>query len=209
MNAISRPQNRKEQILVEATRLFARHGYKATSIRGIAEACGISEAALYRHFTGKDDIYAGVIEYKAGQHDIAGFLHRAERTETVYGLLERMAGHMLSFLDTDPELIGLMFNNSVESGPAAAILFKKIRLPYIEYLAGELQRRMKVGEVREVDPYITSRCFVGMVMDCALTVGVWNKITHFDFHARKVIRNNVPIFARGLLNDTGVRQTER
>lgn len=200
--AISRTQNRKEQILTEATGLFARQGYKATSIRGIAEACGISEAALYRHFSGKQDIYASVIEWKASQHDIAGFLHRGEKTETTHELLERMAGHMLGFLETDPELLGLMFNNSVESGAAGAILFKKIRLPYIEYLAGELQRRMKEGEVREVDPYITSRCFVGMVMDCALTVGVWNKITRFDFHAKNVIRNNVPIFARGLLSDT-------
>ena len=80
MSALPRPINRREQILSEATRLFAAEGYRATSIRRIAGACGISEAALYRHFHGKDDIYEGVIEWKAGQHDIEGFFINHKKT---------------------------------------------------------------------------------------------------------------------------------
>jgi AcrR family transcriptional regulator len=206
MTSTARPHNRREQILSEATRLFADKGYQGTSIRGIAGACGISEAAIYRHFENKDRLYEGVIRWKAGQHDIADFLEKMGRGGDIEAVLTRMAEHILSFLETDPELLGLMFNNSVETGPAAAVLFREVRLPYINFLAGELERRMSSGEVREVEPYITSRCFVGMVMDCALSVGVWNKITKFDFVANDVICNNVPIFARGLLGEPASRK---
>jgi AcrR family transcriptional regulator len=201
MTATPRPDNRREQILTEAAGLFAREGFKGTSMRGIAHACGITEAAIYRHFEGKENLYEEVIRWKADQHDISHFLDSTDPALTIEELLRRLAEHILNYIDADPELLELMFNNSVEHGPAAAVLFKEVRLPYITFIAGEIKRRMASGEVRMVDPHITARCFVGMVMDCALTVGVWNKVTVFDFRARDVIRNNVPIFARGLATE--------
>jgi len=204
MALTSKSSPRREQVLGEATRLFAHNGFQGTSVRGIASACGISEAAIYRHFEGKEDLYKSAIHRKAEAHDIAGHLEGLNGRDTVADVLGGIAEHILSYLDEDPELLGLMFNNSCEHGPVAAVLFKEVRLPYIEYLAGELKQRIASGEVREVDPFITARCFVGMVMDCALSVDVWRKVIEFDFHAKDVIANNVPIFARGLVKETGV-----
>jgi AcrR family transcriptional regulator len=198
MTPRTRTGNRREQIIREATRLFSQGGYRGTSIRAIAAACGVSEAAIYRHFTGKVALYESVIRSKADEHDIAGFLNREGGRGTIEDVLTAVAEHILGFLDTDPELLGLMFNNSVETGPAAAVLFKEVRLPYITYVARELERRASSGEVLKVEPYITSRCFVGMVMDCAMSVGAWNRVGKFEFNAGDVICNNVPIFARGL-----------
>jgi AcrR family transcriptional regulator len=48
------------QILSESARLFALSGYKGTSMRDIAEACGISKSLLYHHFADKDEIYARI-----------------------------------------------------------------------------------------------------------------------------------------------------
>ena len=200
MTPNARLPGRRDQILFEATRLFAANGFEGTSIRRIAGTCGISEAAIYRHFKNKVDLYEGVIRRKAAAHDITAFLAKDTGEGSIEDVLTRMAKHILSYLETDPELLGLMFSNSVESGPLGAVLFREVRLPYINHLAGELQRRIATGEVREVDPWITSRCFVGMVVDCALSVGVWNKIMKFDFRADDVVCNNVPIFARGLEN---------
>lgn len=197
MKATERPTHRRDQILDEATGLFSDKGYNGTSIRLIAKACGISEAAIYRHFDHKIQLYEAVISRKALQHDIAGYLdeHCRGDIETV---LTTIARHILGYIQSDPELLRLMFNNSLENGPVAAVLFKEFRLPYIKFLAGELERRMGAGEIRKVDPYITGRCFVGMVVDCALSAGVWPKITEFKFNADDVVCNNVPIFARGL-----------
>ncbi|MEU6715235.1 helix-turn-helix domain-containing protein [Nonomuraea sp. NPDC046802] len=54
-----------------ALELFARHGYGGTSVRAIAQATGLSESVLYRHFTGKQEIFREVL-YQAGAGLFAG-----------------------------------------------------------------------------------------------------------------------------------------
>jgi AcrR family transcriptional regulator len=199
MAMLPRSSNRRDQLIAEATALFASRGFRGTSIREVARACSISEAAVYRHFKGKADMYEAVIRRKAEAHDIESHLAALTGQLHIEDVLRGMAEHILSFLDTDPELLGLMFTNSRDHSPCSAMLFKKVRMPYINFLAQEIEKRKATGEVRDVDPMITARCFVGMVMDCALSVDSWNRVIEFDFHAADVVANNVPIFARGLV----------
>jgi len=201
VNTLHRPESRKDQLLAQATLLFSNHGFDGTSMRMIARASGITEAAIYRHFDNKSHLYEEVIRAKARCHDIAQLREETPAGESVEGLLTRIAHHILNLAAQDPQLMRLMFHNSLERGAFSALLFMEVRLPYIEFLAEELANRMKVGEVRKVDPLITSRCFVGMVMDCALNIGVWTKMLDSQFEANDVVCNNVPIFARGLLTE--------
>lgn len=56
-----RVDNRPEQIILIATRLFARHGYEGTSLRDIAEEAKITKAALYYHFPNKEAMYQRIV----------------------------------------------------------------------------------------------------------------------------------------------------
>lgn len=49
-------QERRQHIAECAIKLFLDKGYKATTTREIAKACGMSEGALYRYIGSKDDI---------------------------------------------------------------------------------------------------------------------------------------------------------
>lgn len=200
---MARPRvpNRREQILAESAVLFAAGGFAGTSIRLIAKACGITEAAIYRHFEGKVNLYEEVIRAKATQHDIKGHLNQPTDDLNIEQVLTRVAEYVLVLAKQDPELMQLMVSNSREKDPATSVLFKEFRLPLIDYLVMEITARRESGELREVDPVITARCFVGMVVDCALSIGVWEIINRQTIQSSEVIRNNVPIFARGLLNN--------
>ena len=46
----------RQRILEAAVSLFAERGIEATSMRDIAAAVGITEGAVYRHFTGKGEL---------------------------------------------------------------------------------------------------------------------------------------------------------
>jgi TetR/AcrR family transcriptional regulator, cholesterol catabolism regulator len=46
----------RERILEVATTHFVQHGYDGTSMREIAEDCGITKAALYYHYSGKAEL---------------------------------------------------------------------------------------------------------------------------------------------------------
>lgn len=60
----SRPpegQLRDEQLVQIAAELFARKGYAGTSLRDIAEAAGITKAALYYWFPEKEQLFERVV----------------------------------------------------------------------------------------------------------------------------------------------------
>ncbi len=50
-------KNTKELILKAASTLFSEHGYRATSVRTIAQIVGIKQSALYNHFKNKEEIF--------------------------------------------------------------------------------------------------------------------------------------------------------
>jgi len=51
-----KPDTKRPVIVRAATSLFAEKGIYGTSMRDIAEAAGVREAAIYRHFAGKNDL---------------------------------------------------------------------------------------------------------------------------------------------------------
>ncbi len=51
-----KPTTKRPVIVRAATALFAKRGVDATSMRDIAEAAGVREAAIYRYFSGKDEL---------------------------------------------------------------------------------------------------------------------------------------------------------
>ncbi len=51
----------RERILATATGLFVARGYEGVAMREIAEACGITKAALYYHFAGKSEVLNAIV----------------------------------------------------------------------------------------------------------------------------------------------------
>lgn len=56
-----RKKLRKEEIVAEATRLFAERGYEGASMGDLAERVGLRKASLFHHFASKDVLYATVL----------------------------------------------------------------------------------------------------------------------------------------------------
>ncbi len=56
-----RAANQRERILHEASILFARSGYDASSLNDLAEEAGISKAGIYHYFRSKQDVYNAII----------------------------------------------------------------------------------------------------------------------------------------------------
>jgi len=48
--------SKRDQIILEAQRLFVSDGYKGTSIRELARKCGCSQGNIYSHFASKEEL---------------------------------------------------------------------------------------------------------------------------------------------------------
>jgi TetR/AcrR family transcriptional regulator len=58
-------------VIDAAERLFAEHGFAATSMRDISAASGISHPLIHHHFGSKDDLYSAV-----KRHMVEGYARR-------------------------------------------------------------------------------------------------------------------------------------
>jgi AcrR family transcriptional regulator len=128
----TRPRNRRELILTAAADLFAKHGYAKVGMSDLADAVGIGPSALYRHFTGKQDVLATVL---AGGLDSArelvGGLDPADRSAAV----ARLAAHAL-----DQRHLGLMWQREARDlSPAAYRPLRDVTLDIGRGLAGYVQ----------------------------------------------------------------------
>ena len=52
----------RDQVVVEATRLFAARGFEATPLQDIADAVGLTKQAVLHHFPSKEHVRRGVLE---------------------------------------------------------------------------------------------------------------------------------------------------
>ena len=57
-----RKAERKRQLLAHAKQLFVDHGYQDTTTEKIAQAAGVTEPVLYRHFESKKALFLEVLQ---------------------------------------------------------------------------------------------------------------------------------------------------
>jgi AcrR family transcriptional regulator len=100
----ARTEQTRAAIVAAAHDLFVAHGYRATSLRDIAAAAGISHPGLLRHFPTKDALLAEVVDsferdnefellhqLAADEPGTLGYSMLARRNETVPGYLPLFA----------------------------------------------------------------------------------------------------------------------
>lgn len=109
---------RRQQILDAARARFASHGFAHTSMADIVTESGLSNGAIYRYFTSKDEIVIAVCE-QAGEA-----LPQALTAETVNGFLEhvravaRETGHA--------RLVAQIYAEAAVSPPLAAVVQQQL-----------------------------------------------------------------------------------
>src|SRR6201986_5421546 len=69
---------RLTQIAQVAMRLFSERGFRGTTTKEIAQAAGVSEAIIFRHFATKEDLYSAIIDLKSCDGFAAGLAASGE-----------------------------------------------------------------------------------------------------------------------------------
>ena len=59
--SLEHKRDTREKILESARRLFNRKGYSGVSIEEIMSDAGLTHGGFYRHFNGKDELYAAAV----------------------------------------------------------------------------------------------------------------------------------------------------
>ena len=183
--------DRRLQIVQVAMRLFSERGFRGTTTKEIAQAAGVSEAIIFRHFATKEDLYTAIIDYKGcaglGASPVAagagspvveqicgGVVEAVEATDDL-AVFRGVALSMLEHHRAEPEFLRLLMYLALEDHSLAQIFWdKNVRVLY-EFLGDYVRRRQREGAFRDVEPYAALRVFVGAVIHHSLANLLWDK----------------------------------
>ena len=208
---------RRLQIARVAMRLFSERGFRGTTTKEIAQAAGVSEAIIFRHFATKEDLYTAIIDYKgcaglgaspvaAGDerpvveqvcHSVAEAIERGDDR----AVFEGVALSMLEHHQSDPDFLRLLMYLALENHSLAQVFWdKNVRVLY-EFLGGYIRRRQAEGAFRDVNPYAAVRVFVGAIIHHSLVNLLWDKDPArriLDVPNEEAARQFADVFLRGV-----------
>lgn len=136
----------KERIIEEALTLFAEKGYQGTSVKNIADAVGIKDSSLYKHFKSKKAIFDTIVQEMSV---------RMERMSRENGLPNE------NDMNEAAELYGSISENGL------LMLSERIFLFYLrDEFAARFRRMLVIEQYRDKEVYEVYR---GLFMDAAIS----------------------------------------
>jgi TetR/AcrR family transcriptional regulator len=169
---------RREQLCKIAMRLFSERGFRGTTTKEIANAAGVSEAVIFKHFSNKDELYAAILDHKAcSQPFIDPFIEIAEKIEAKddFGVFYGMALNALNKHKNDSDFLRLMLHSALEGHELARVFFENFITRIYDFLGSYIRQRQADGAFREVEPRVVVRAFIGMFTHHSLHNILWDK----------------------------------
>ena len=144
---------RRQAIVDAAVPLFARKGFAGTTTRELAEAAGISEALLFRHFPSKQLLYREILQQLGCQGDPAleQLASLPASTAALVGMVRFMVhrcvpGSDVDRTELDPRL-RLVLHSCLEDGDYVRELSEGVLARIVPFFAAFLDAAIAAGDV--------------------------------------------------------------
>jgi AcrR family transcriptional regulator len=159
----SKPQRRcchgedsRDCLLKAATRLFAKLGFGATTVRDIADEAGVNLSLVSYYFNGKDGLYSAVIE-QFGRQRLAvakRILQPPSNLEELRVRIQTMIEEMFSVHAEQREITSIVMREADKGLPHARKEFESTFLDIFNASVEFFKSAQKNGLVRkDVDPF--------------------------------------------------------
>jgi TetR/AcrR family transcriptional regulator, cholesterol catabolism regulator len=196
-------QARREAIIDTSAPLFARRGYHATGITELCDANDLGKGALYHYIGSKEELLAAIHDRvmdevmlgadRVAQTGGSPSAQLAMLGEELLDVIHRYPDHVWVFLHEFPALTG-----------DRAAQFRERRERYEQRVEAVLRAGVESGEFRDLDPWLTTRAWLGMHNYTYLWLKAGGRLS-----ARDVAKPFAEIFMRGIENPAGASSDQR
>jgi AcrR family transcriptional regulator len=203
---------RKLQILRVAVRLFSQRGFRGTTTKEIAQAAGVSEAMVFRHFATKEELYTAILDHKAcadGIADPCELVTEAVERKDDRAVFETLAFSALEHHEHDREFLRLLLHSALEGHELAQMFWNRNILQIYEFLGSYIEQRQRDGAFRPIAPKVVVRAFIGMLIHHSLNNNLWDRSRRLlDITNEDAAREFTEILLRGIRHDSAPSKTE-
>ena len=151
-------KSRKAIIIQAAAELFAEKGFRATTVRDIAEVAGILSGSLYAHIATKEDLYLEIVR-RAAQDFTSAVAPIVEGADSPEIKLERMIAAHLSVIDRSRAWARVYMDDDNQLSDRTRGRARQLRRAYERLWDKVLQDGMSSG-VFSVDDESLARLFI-------------------------------------------------
>jgi AcrR family transcriptional regulator len=188
----------KLKILAVAMDLFARRGFKGTTTAEIARQAGVNEAIIFRHFPAKDDLYSAILNAKIENESTRVIIEAAEcECLPVVDALKLVGERFFQACKNDPIFLRLYYFSALEGHELASSFYEKFASRLNALVAKLIERGIRDGVIREVDPDIAARCYIGSLRSHLLVMELFPSFEE-KTDKEAILRGFTDIFLRGV-----------
>jgi len=190
-------QERHEQILDAAIKVFGEKGFEGASVADIAEAAKIGKGTVYLYFKSKEEIFSAILS----ERSLLSWFVDQVMTEDVSleGMLTDIARHFLQSMPDYLPVIRLVLSDGHRSPAHAEQLYRDVILKGNKMLAAFLAAQAEAGRIRQLDnPFLTARAFMGMLMIYVLTQEMLGGKHFTSIKQETWVREAVRLFLDGI-----------
>ena len=197
---------RREQILQTAVDLFSQRGFRGTTTKEIARVSGVSEAMVFRHFATKDALYGAILDNKGCQDGVHKFpweenevLRKAVEDKDDFAVFYNIAFDAINKHHSDVGFMRLLFYAALEEHELAERFFNEFVERIYQFIGEYIAIRQQDGAMREINPRIVVRSFMGMMIHHSLNNILWDKKrTLLNISNEEAAKNFAEILLRGV-----------
>ncbi|HEV2800874.1 MAG TPA: TetR/AcrR family transcriptional regulator [Pyrinomonadaceae bacterium] len=199
-------EDRRRQILQVAMRLFSQHGFRGTTTKEIAQAAGVSEAMVFRHFANKEELYTAIIDHKACADNFqrpCDIVPEAIARKDDRAVFNGLALAMMRHHEHDTEFLRLLTHSALEGHELAHMFWDRNVRGMYDFLSGYIRERQRDGAMRDIDPVIVVRGFLGMIIHHSLNNLLWDtRRSLLNITNERAATEFTEILLRGIATDS-------
>jgi len=174
---------RQQQIISAAKKLIVKYGSEHVTVKKMAREIGVSEAAIYRHFSSKKEILSFLLD------DLEVTLLAGLEIENEADPLAVIEKSLLNQISDSERRKGMAFLVIAEIISLGDRKLKKkayqVILKFLENLQNLLSRAKESGSIRqEIDSAALARLLFGMMQGL---ITIWT-LSHYNLHLEKDFR---------------------
>jgi AcrR family transcriptional regulator len=181
---------RQDEIIKAAVELAGREGMDNVTTQGIADAIGVTQGAIFRHFPTKDAIWISVVHWARGR--LMGVVDMAaSQASNPLEAVEKIFFAHIGFADKYPALPRVLLS----ANPHLKQIMKEMLAGYEERIAAFLSAAKTLSLVRrDLDESDAATLFIAMVQGLVMHVLILRAKKSLIGEARRVF----PIYMAGI-----------
>ncbi|MEF8832565.1 MAG: TetR/AcrR family transcriptional regulator [Candidatus Thermoplasmatota archaeon] len=163
---------RQKDILEATLKIIQEEGYSNLTIRKISDEIGVSEAAIYKHFSGKEDILNDLAEWIFEKNQVS-----VDESEDEFEILEDIIRNKFNILEENPYFTAVLFQDELfKEYDSVKKQFDSHREENERSIIDVVKRGIDKGKFsKNVDPEVFAELYMGAIR---MTVLKWR---HDDF----------------------------